>query len=296
MPLVLTSAVRFSFSGLGRRLFGLPVSSSRRASPSFRVLPSNSYPTITTAGSSHGLLFPTALEESEVYLPRALPTRYVPPSGFGYPRDGLLPRIPCRFCFAPAALLGFTLRRFPLPQGFHGVSTGKDPHTVSLSVTPAPECQTGQAGLDFWVHTFRKYLATAGFLSRRSPAPPLGFAPAGPSRESLVQDFSRTPLTRLADPAITRQIHRRPRVSIGPRLASPGFAPECSPAEATLLGFLHRPHPGHSSTAPPGLLSSPHTASHITADCPVFFGRQPALPELIRIGLGCRASRRLLLF
>jgi hypothetical protein len=44
------------------------------------------------------------------------PSRYVPPSGFGYPLGGLLPRIPCRFCFTPAALLGFTLRRFPLSE------------------------------------------------------------------------------------------------------------------------------------------------------------------------------------
>jgi hypothetical protein len=55
------------------------------------------------------------------------PARYVPPSGFGYPLDGLLPRIPCRFCFAPAALLGFSLRRFPLPRGFTSVSAGEGP-------------------------------------------------------------------------------------------------------------------------------------------------------------------------
>jgi hypothetical protein len=149
MPLVLTSAVRFSFSGLGRRLFRLPVTSSRRASPSFRVLPSNSYSAVTTAKSSHGLLVPTALEESEVHFSRASPARYVPPSGFGYPLGGLLPRIPCRSYFVPAALLGFTLRRFPLPAGFRGVSAGRDPRTVSLRVTPAPKCQTGQAGLGF---------------------------------------------------------------------------------------------------------------------------------------------------
>jgi hypothetical protein len=169
--------------------------------------------------------------------------------------------------------LGFTLRRFPLPKGFRGVSAGKNPRTVNLRVTPAPKCQTGQAGLGFWVHTFRKCLATAGFLSRRSPAPPLGFTPSGPSCESLDQDFSRPPLTRFADAAITRRIRRRPRVSIGSRLASTGLAPECTPAEATLLGFPHRPHPDRSNSAPPGLLSSPRTWSHITADSQVLFGR-----------------------
>jgi hypothetical protein len=273
LPLVLTSAVRFSFSGLDRRLFRLPITSSRRASRSSRVLPSNTYPAVTTAESSHGLLLPTALEELEVHCSRASPTRYVPPSGFGYPLDGLLPRIPCRSCFVPAALLGFTLRRFPLPAGFRGVSAERNPRTVNLHVTPAPKCQTGQADLGFWVHTFRKCLATAGFLSRRSLAPPLGFAPSGPSGESLDQDFSRSPLTRFADPAITRRIHRRPRVSVSSRLTSTSLAPKCTPAEATLLGFSHRPHPDRSNSAPPGLLSSPHTGSHITADSPVLFGR-----------------------
>jgi hypothetical protein len=273
LPLVLTSAVRSSFSGLDRRLFRLPIAPSRRASPSFRVLPSNSYPAATTTGSSRGLLLPTALEGCEVHFSRASPTRYVPPSGFGYPLGGLLPRVPCRFCFAPAALLGFTLRRFPLPKGFRGVSAGRNPHTVNLRVTPAPKCQTGHGGLGFWVHTFRKCLVIDGCLSRRSPAPPLGFTPPGPSRESLDQDFSRSPLTRFADPTITRRIHRRPRVSISSRLASTSLAPECTPVEATLLGFLHRPHPNHSNSAPPGLLSSPCTGSHITADSPVLFGR-----------------------
>jgi hypothetical protein len=202
-----------------------------------------------------------------------MPTRSVPPSGFGHPLDGLLPRIPCRFCFTPAALLGFSLRRFPLPRGFSSVSAEKDPHTVDLQVTPAPKCRTGRAGLSFWGHTSWKCLATDGCLSRRSPAPPLGFTPPGPSRESLDQGFSRSPLTRFADPAIAHRIHRRPRVSIGSRLAPTSLAPECTPAEATLLGFPHRPHPDHSSSPPPGLLSSPRTASHIAADFPVLLGR-----------------------
>jgi hypothetical protein len=56
--------------------------------------------------------------------------RYVPPSGFGYPLGGLRPPSPCRFCFTPAALLGFTLRSFLLPEGIRRVSGRKDPRTV----------------------------------------------------------------------------------------------------------------------------------------------------------------------
>jgi hypothetical protein len=60
-------------------------------------------------------------------LTRALPTRYVPSSGFGYPLDGLRPPSPCRFYFTPAALLGFTLRSFLLSEGIHRVSAAEGP-------------------------------------------------------------------------------------------------------------------------------------------------------------------------
>jgi hypothetical protein len=151
----------FPSTGCRRRLFRLPAASSRRASPSFRVLPSNTYPATAAVRSSHGLLLPTALEGSEVHLTRVQAARYVPSSGFGYPPDGLLPRIPGRFCFTPAALLGFTLRRFPLPEGIRDLSTGKSPPTVGPAVSPPPKRQTGPTGLGFWDRTSRKCLAIA---------------------------------------------------------------------------------------------------------------------------------------
>jgi hypothetical protein len=150
----------FPSTGCRRRLFGLSAASSRRASPSFRVLPSNTYPTAAAVRSSHGLLVPTALEGSEVHFTRVKAARYVPSSGFGYPLDGLLPRIPGRFCFTPAALLGFTLRRCPLPEGIRDLSTGKSPPTVGLAVSPPPKRQTGPTGLGFWDRTSQKCLVT----------------------------------------------------------------------------------------------------------------------------------------
>jgi hypothetical protein len=76
---------------------------------------------------SHGLLFPSAHQESEVHLSRARPARLVPPSGFVYPLDGLLPRNPCRFYFTPAALVGFTLRRLTFPCGLPEFITSAEP-------------------------------------------------------------------------------------------------------------------------------------------------------------------------
>jgi hypothetical protein len=65
---------------------------------------------------SHGLLFPTAHQESRINFTRALPARYVPPSGFDYPLDGLRPSSPCRFYLTPAALMGFHPSELP-PRG-----------------------------------------------------------------------------------------------------------------------------------------------------------------------------------
>jgi hypothetical protein len=64
-------------------------------------------------------------------LPRGVPgTRYVPPTGFGYPLGGLLPPSPCRPFFVPAALMGFALRSFLLAEGIRRVSGRMNPHAV----------------------------------------------------------------------------------------------------------------------------------------------------------------------
>jgi len=108
---------------------------------------------------------------------RAKPTRYVPPSGFGCPLDGFLPRIPCRFCFTPAALLGFTLRRYPLPRGFRDLSARKNPPTVNPASIPPPKRQTGPTGLGFWVRASQDCLATPRRIKPRTTGTSLGFCP-----------------------------------------------------------------------------------------------------------------------
>jgi hypothetical protein len=49
------------------------------------------------------------------------------------------------------------------------------------------------------------------------------------------------------------------------------------------MGFLHLPAPEHSSASTPGLLCSPHTESHITADLPVLLGRPPHPTEVVQV-------------
>jgi hypothetical protein len=138
-----------------------------------------------SVSSSLGLFFPSAHQEPQVHLPRALPARYVPSSGFGYPRDGFLPAIPCRFCFAPAALLGFTLRSFLLPEGIPPVSERKNPHTVSPVGIPAPKHRpAGQAAVPGFC-PFRESLATEHAVNTPTAGCSPGFGPSKASTNAL---------------------------------------------------------------------------------------------------------------
>jgi hypothetical protein len=125
-----------------------------------------------------------------------LPARFVPPSGFGYPPDGFLPAIPCRFYFTPAALKGFTLRSFPLSKGTRRVTARVNPHTVSPTVLLAAEA-AGRPGRPRFLgfDPLESPLRPSVWLAQRPPAAPLGFTLLGPTRESLARAFTRPPLT-----------------------------------------------------------------------------------------------------
>jgi hypothetical protein len=101
------------------------------------------------ADTSHGLSFPSAQRVRRSTCTGSAAARYVPPPGFGYPLGGLRPPSPCRFSFTPAALLGFTLRSFLLPEGIRRVSAGKDPRTVPPAGIPAAETVGRPNGLRF---------------------------------------------------------------------------------------------------------------------------------------------------
>jgi hypothetical protein len=123
------------------------------------------------ADSSLGLSLPTAHTGPGDPLLAGSPARYGPPSGFGYPLGGLRPSGPRRFCFAPAALLGFALRSFLLPNGARGITTRTDPLAVSPAGFPIALWQrAGPTGRGFWVLTARESL-TAG---RRFSPPTAG--------------------------------------------------------------------------------------------------------------------------
>jgi hypothetical protein len=157
------------------------------------------------AGTSPGLPFPSAHQGLEIHSPRVLPARWGPSAGFDYPLDGLRPRVPRRFYFAPAALLGFALRSFLLWQGTAGVSAGVNPRAVSPAVFPTaggggPARQAAASGLS----PLPKSLAATVRLARQPLAAPLGFGPhrtvwpepgpaeAGPSAALREPPFGRS--------------------------------------------------------------------------------------------------------
>jgi hypothetical protein len=165
-----------------------------------------------------------------------VPTRYVPSSGFGDPLDGLLPSVPCRSCFIPTALLGFTLRSVLLARGHRSFPSRLSPPAVSPVLLPeimAYETRSsdrphGPRLLGFYPRP--SPWCSIGRLIRRTLEAPLGFALLGFARKDLGQDFARPPLARFHAAAVcyamwwptshsnSRQ-RRRLRVSIGLCLA-----------------------------------------------------------------------------
>ena len=134
------------------------------------------------------------------------PAHHVPPSGFGYPHDGLLPSKPCRFCFAPAALLGFALRSFLLAAGNRAVSDSEEPTYRSLVCIPLHRSAgAGSTSRGFWALTQpaspwrsdvclvrRLLVAPLGFtLPRSSQKPGSEFLPIS-SHVLLRHDLRRT--------------------------------------------------------------------------------------------------------
>jgi hypothetical protein len=105
--------------------------------------------------------------------------RYVPPSGFGYPLDGLLPPSPCRPCFVPAALMGFTLRSLPLSRGIQPFPAGRTHMPFLLPLPLSPKRQPVGASRGSWALTLARVPSEPNtLLTPRLLVTPLGFSPS----------------------------------------------------------------------------------------------------------------------
>jgi hypothetical protein len=128
-------------------------------------------------------------------------SRYVPPSGFGYPLDGLLLPSPCRPYFVPAALMGFTLRSIPLSKGIRTFPPGSTHLPFLPPVAPSPKRRPVPKGRGSWALTLSRVPCGSNVcLRRRLAGYSLGFPTLpGHACDSLDRDPSQSPLTRFAD-------------------------------------------------------------------------------------------------
>jgi hypothetical protein len=171
--------VRFFLSRRRRNRLKYP------ASPLFefrlRLEPSPAGPSQPAEAESAPLLGFCSLqhiEDPKVHSTRALPARYVPPSGFGHPLDGFLPSNPCRFCFTPTALLGFTLRSLPLSGSSRAFPPAKTHLPFLLAFLPPLTRRAGPQGRGSWVSTSRESLTTERVVSAPTAGYSLGFRPS----------------------------------------------------------------------------------------------------------------------
>jgi hypothetical protein len=122
-------------------------------------------------------------------------------------------RNPCRFCFAPAALLGFALRSLLLSRGIRSFPTGRTHLPFLSSVYPhtgvwGPARRAAVPGFC----PSQESLAASLCLADQPLDAPLGFPLSGPLAEAWVR-ISPDLLSR-ALPARFTPRRRRPRVSI----------------------------------------------------------------------------------
>jgi hypothetical protein len=107
-----------------------------------------------------------------------LPARFVPPSGFGDPLDGFRPSNPCRFCFAPTALLGFTLRSVPPSQGPWPFPTKSTHRPFGPGVIPPPKRLAGLQSVGPWVSAPARIPYEKHVFSAPPAGCSLGFSPS----------------------------------------------------------------------------------------------------------------------
>jgi hypothetical protein len=158
-----------------------------------------------SASSSLGLSVPSAHARFEGPLVAGGQPCSVPPSGFGYPLDGFLPSNPVRFCFTPAALLGFAPSKHHLPTGIQTFPPERTHLPFRLRLFPTPKRRTGPHRLRFlgFVPVEGSEQKTMGLAPLPSEAP-LGFTLLGHAVKTLI---------RLSPDLLSRTLSTQPQVT-----------------------------------------------------------------------------------
>jgi hypothetical protein len=178
LPLAIPSAVRFSFTGPRRPL----LSDQCTLSSSLACRQSLAQPDLADqpqpVSASRGLSVPSALEGTEVHLPRDLPH----PATFR--PQGLATLSAAYALRARAGLLSyrqrswdFALRSFLLAEGIRRVSAGMNPPTVSPVGSPALVRWAGPTDRGSWAFTLPGVPGTRHRISAANAGCSLGLHP-----------------------------------------------------------------------------------------------------------------------
>jgi hypothetical protein len=256
LPLALASAVRYSIVESGC----LQLSEQRQTlvglRPPYGVLPSifqsirrsGQTPLMDFRSLQHVQISAIAFVCPEIPI---LPAH--PPAGFAYPLDGFIPPKPGRFCFTPAALMGFALRSFPLPLrcSVRFRPSGPTCQFFVRFTTPHKAARPARTTVASGLRPVQESLAAAALLARQPPAAPLGFSPSKAFRQ---RDPPSVPdvLSR-AFPESARPKRSAPQSLDSHRLARSRATHEAWLGRAAFLGFPHLCDPRHSRVAFAGL-------------------------------------------
>jgi hypothetical protein len=225
---------------------------------------------LTDRDSSHGLCFPTAHTESKILVRKACQPIAVTSAGFGYPLDAFIPSTPCRFCFTPAALMGFTLRSFLLAKGIWQFPAGRTHIPLAAAQEHPKAIFCGLATSVSGPCSFRESLAIkpvfSGLIAGCSP----GFRSSRARGQEPCSGF-RPNSSRMLDctngACATRTTEYRSaptwigRAATASRSERPND-PRRVPAPVT---------PEHSNERNSRAMGSPHVASRVAADRPTGF-------------------------
>jgi hypothetical protein len=184
------------------------------------------------------------LQGRKIHFTRGCRTRYGPPSGFDYPLDGLRPSSPGRLCFTPAALLGFALRSFRLPEGAPAFPQVRTHVPFFPSLFPPPKRRAGPTGRGFWALTLPRVPCDRTGVSSPATGYSHGLNPPRVSRTTTWSELLPGLLPHAWQQS-TLTGRRRPRlgVSIGCHLAPPPAGCPVGSAEQPFQGLRTRTTP-----------------------------------------------------
>jgi hypothetical protein len=142
------------------------------------------------------------IQELRVHSLRPLPDRFVPPSGFDYPLDGLLPAIRAGFVSHQQRSWDSPFGAFSSGEGIHPFPDGRTHLPFPLSVYPHLRAGRLDRPRFLGFDPSRSPWRLSTLLTYPPLDAPLGLPLPGSQIECLGRAFTRSPLTRFSGRAV----------------------------------------------------------------------------------------------